>query len=110
NQWMTFRAHYDHFKRTGDGLDEEGLVEIGEQPALRHYDVADRNRDSFTGQVDVTPNERLTISLSAGLGNDDYPDSYFGLQEASFRVYTTSIDWEPAAGYVVGGSYSYEKY
>ncbi len=56
NQWMTFRAHYDHFKRTGDGLDEEGLVEICEQPALRHYDVADRNRDSFTGQVDVTPN------------------------------------------------------
>ena len=52
---MTFRAHYEHADRTGDGLDEEGLVEIGEQPALRHYDVADRTRDKFTGQVDVSP-------------------------------------------------------
>ena len=110
NQWLTFRAHYDHAERTGDGLDEAGLVEIGEQPKLRHYDVADRKRDRFTGQVDITPVELVTVSVSAGLGNDDYPDSYFGLQEASFRVFTTAIDLEPVAGFVVGGSYSYEKY
>jgi len=110
NQWMTFRAQYEHAKRTGDGLDEAGLVEIGEQPTLRHYDVADRNRDKFTGQVDITPTELVTVSVSAGLGNDDYPDSYFGLQEASFRVFTTAIDLEPVAGFVVGGSYSYEKF
>ena len=110
NQWLTFRAHYDHADRTGDGLDEEGLVAIGEQPALRHYDVADRKRDKFTGQVDITPSEQVTLSLSAGLGSDDYPDSYFGLQEASFRVITAAIDVQPAAGFVVGGSYSYEQY
>ncbi len=110
NQWMTFRAHYEHANRTGDGLDEAELVQLGEQPKMRHFDIADRNRDKFTGQVDISPTELVTISVSAGLGNDDYPDSYFGLQEASFRVFTTSIDWEPVAGYVVGGSYSYEKY
>ncbi len=110
NQWMTFRAHYEHANRTGDGLDEAELVQLGEQPKMRHYDIADRNRDKFTGQVDISPTELVTVSVSAGLGNDDYPDSYFGLQEASFRVFTTSIDWEPVAGYVVGGSYSYEKY
>jgi MtrB/PioB family decaheme-associated outer membrane protein len=110
SQWLTFRAHYDHAERTGDGLDEAGLVEIGEQPKLRHYDVADRNRDKFTGQVDITPTELVTVSVSAGLGNDDYPDSYFGLQEASFRVFTTAVDLEPVAGFVVGGSYSFEKY
>jgi len=110
NQWLTFRAHYDHAERTGDGLDEEGLVEIGEQPKLRHFDVADRTRDKFTGQVDITPAELVTLSLSAGVGADDYPDSYFGLQEASFRVFTTAVDLEPVAGFVLGGSYSYERY
>ena len=98
NQWLTFRAHYEHADRTGDGLDEAELVQIGEQPKLRHFDVADRTRDKFTGQVDITPVELVTVSLSAGLGNDDYPDSYFGLQEASFRVFTAAVDCEPVAG------------
>jgi MtrB/PioB family decaheme-associated outer membrane protein len=110
NSWTTFRAHYEHASRTGDGLDEQALVQIGEQPKLRHYDLADRTRDKFTGQVDVTPSEQITMSLSAGLGADDYPDSYFGLQEATFRVITTSVDVEPLEGLVLGGSYSYERY
>jgi hypothetical protein len=110
NQWMTFRALYEHASRTGDGLDEALLVQIGEQPKLRHYDLADRDRDKFTGQVDVTPNERVTLSLSGAFGSDDYPDSYFGLQESSFRVITAAVDVEPAPGYVIGGSYSYERY
>ena len=36
------------------------LTEIGEQPAMRHYDIANRTRNRFTGQVDVTPNEAWT--------------------------------------------------
>ncbi|MBK5299070.1 MAG: MtrB/PioB family outer membrane beta-barrel protein, partial [Vicinamibacteria bacterium] len=110
NQWMTFRAKYEHAERTGDGLDEEGLIEIGEQPKLRHFDIADRTRDKFTGQVDVTPTEQVTLSVSAGLGTDDYPDSYFGLQESSFRVFTTGIDLQPAGGFALGGTYSFERY
>ncbi len=110
NQWTTFRAHYEHASRNGDGLDEDLLIHIGEQPKLRHYDVADRTRDKFTGLVDVTPREEVTFSLSAGFGSDDYPDSYFGLQEASFKVITAAVDVQPAAWFVVGGSYSFEKY
>jgi MtrB/PioB family decaheme-associated outer membrane protein len=110
NQWMTFRANYEHAKRTGDGLDEEGLAHIGEQPRLRHFDVANRTRDKFTGQVDVMPSEAVTLSASAGLGNDDYPDSYFGLQEATFRVIGAAIDAETPGGVTVGGTYSFERY
>lgn len=110
NQWMTFRANYEHAKRTGDGLDEEGLAHIGEQPKLRHFDVANRTRDKFTGQVDVMPSEAVTLSASAGLGNDDYPDSYFGLQEATFRVIGAAIDAETPGGVTVGGTYSFERY
>ena len=110
NQWMTLRAKYEHAERTGEGLDEEGLIEIGEQPKLRHFDIANRTRDKFTGQVDVTPTEQVTLSVSAGLGTDDYPDSYFGLQESSFRVFTTGIDLQPAGGFALGGSYSFERY
>ena len=108
--WLTFRAHYDHSEKTGDGLDEAGLIQIGEQPKLRHYDIADRTRDKFTGQIDVTPVEAITLSLAAGFGDDDYTDSYFGLQQANFRVITASVDGQTAQGIGVGGSYNYERY
>ena len=109
-EWMTFRAHYEYRDRSGSGLDEASLIQIGEQPALRHYDVADRTRNRFVGQVDVVPSEALTLSLSAGLGTDEFADSYFGLQEAAFRNVTFSADYAVPNGLVVGGSYDYERY
>jgi hypothetical protein len=110
NNWVTFRAHYDHSERTGDGLDEAGLVQIGEQPKLRHYDIADRTRDKFTGQIDITPVEAVTISFNGGFGDDDYTDSYFGLQQANFRIMGTAVDAQTAQGVTFGGSYNYERY
>ena len=110
SQWLTFRAHYEIADRTGSGLDEESLVEIGEQPAMRHYDLANRTRNRFTGQVDVTPNELWMFSLSTGIGKDDYDDSYFGLQESTSRTVTLSADYGQPSGWGGGGSYSYERY
>ncbi len=108
--WVSFRAHYEHGARSGSGLDEASLVEIGEQALLRHFDLANRTRDRFTGQVDVTPNDALTVSLSAGLGSDDYGDSYFGLQSADFRNVTAAVDYALEGGWTLGGSYDYERY
>jgi MtrB/PioB family decaheme-associated outer membrane protein len=108
--WATFRAHYELADRTGDGLDEELLTEIGEQPQLRHFDIANRQRHRFTGQVDLSPNDWLTASLSAGLGKDDYDDSYFGLQESTFRLFTAGFDIIHPSGLGFGGSYDYEHY
>ena len=33
------------------------------------------------------------MSLSAGLGEDDYADSYFGLQQADFRIIGAAVDF-----------------
>ena len=44
---VTFRAHYEYGSRTGSGLDEALLVEIGEQPGMRHYDLANRTRNQL---------------------------------------------------------------
>ncbi len=85
-------------------------MQIGEQPALRHYDIANRTRNRFTGQVDVTPNEAWILSASLGTGNDDYDDSYFGLQESSFRVFTLAADFQQPNGLGAGASYDYERY
>ena len=79
---VIFRARYEYGDRSGSGLDEASLIQIGEQPAMRHYDVANRTRNRFVGQVDASPIEALTLSFSGGFGSDDFDDSYFGLQDA----------------------------
>jgi MtrB/PioB family decaheme-associated outer membrane protein len=108
--WMTLRLAYEHAARTGDGLDEASLRVIGEQSLLRHFDVANRTRNRFTTQVDVSPTEKVTLSASAGLGDDDYPDSYFGLRQARFRTFTAGADVVGPLGVTVGGMYTYEHY
>ena len=110
SQWVTFRARYDHSERTGSGFDEDLLLEVGEQPGLRHYDVADRSRNQFTGQVDVVPNELWTFSASAGVGKDEYDDSDFGLQESTFRTLAFGVDYRQPSGFGAGASYNYERY
>ena len=91
--WVNFRARYEYGDRNGSGLDEASLVQIGEQPAMRHYDVANRTRNRFVGQVDLVPTEALTFSVSGGVGRDEFDDSYFGLQDAGFRNVTISADY-----------------
>jgi MtrB/PioB family decaheme-associated outer membrane protein len=109
-QWVTFRAEYELSGRDGSGLDEALLVQIGEQPALRHYDVANRSRNRFTGQVDILPNDLWMFSASLGAGQDDYDDSYFGLQESTFNTFTLSADLQRPDGWRAGASYTYERY
>lgn len=109
-QFFTFRATWELSGRSGSGFNEEILTQIGEQPGLRHYDLADRTRNRFTGQVDVSPNELWTLSASGGFGKDDFDDSQFGLQESTFRTLSFAADYQMESGFGGGASYNYERY
>ena len=110
SQWVIFRARYDQGDRTGSGFNESLLTEIGEQPGLRHYDIADRKRKRFTGIVDVMPTEYLTLSASTGLGREDFENSELGLQETDVRTFTVSADVARDGGWGGGVSYDWERY
>jgi MtrB/PioB family decaheme-associated outer membrane protein len=107
---VNFRARYELGSRSGSGFDETSLTSIGEYPGMRHFDLADRTRSRFLGQVDMSPTEALTFSVGAGFGDDDFDESTFGLQEAAFRNVTFGIDLAAPGGFGVGGSYDYERY
>ena len=70
---------------------------------MRHFDIANRTRNRFTGQMDVTPNEMWTLSASAGVGKDNFDDSYFGLQESSFQTFSLGADFRQPNGFGGGG-------
>ena len=46
--------------------------------------------------MDIVPNDLWIFSVSAGVGKDDYDDSYFGLQESTFRTFSLGGRLPPA--------------
>jgi MtrB/PioB family decaheme-associated outer membrane protein len=110
SSWTTFHALYEYGSRTGSGLNEDLLVEIGEQPLMRHYDLSNRNRNQFKGILDLVPNDVWTFSVSGGVGKDKFPDTYFGLQESTFRTISFAADYRLSNGFGGGASYNYERY
>lgn len=110
NGIVTLRGIYERSKRTGSGFEQDELEELGEQPDLRHYDIADRVRDRVTALAQLTPIPALGFSASIAAGKDDYLHSGFGLRNNKNRAYTVTADFA-ASNQVAGGiAYSYERY
>jgi len=69
-------ARVAHAERDASGYNP---VNPTQNPLLRKYNMADRNRDTANVQAAFNPHERLSLGLSAGLSVDDYSDSALGL-------------------------------
>jgi MtrB/PioB family decaheme-associated outer membrane protein len=109
-QWFSLRTKYEHAQRRGTRLDETLLSSIGEQPKLRQFDVANRDRDRVTLVGSITPTGSLAANLTFAAGKDDYDASLFGLRDNTHRVYGVGADYVANDIVTVGASYSYERY
>ena len=77
-QWFSVRTKYEHAQRRGDGIEEGELLlaAIGEQPGMRHFDIAEpRSRSRDRAWIGHAGREILTATLSFAAGKDDYLDS-----------------------------------
>jgi MtrB/PioB family decaheme-associated outer membrane protein len=106
----TLRASYQYSGRTGSGFDEEVLVEAGQQPEMRHYDVANRNRNVGTVIFTATPKPRVGFTFSLAAGKDNYPDQEFGLLDNKNQTYSVGVDLYPRDQISFGALYAFEKY
>lgn len=61
-----------------------------ENPLLRKYYLADRQRNSAAARAEYTLGERATVALSADWSNDDYSHSVIGLTSA--RTFNIGAD------------------
>ena len=120
--WFSLRTKYEHAQRRGAGIEggELELAAISEQPGMRHFDVAPRDRDRVTIVTSMTPATSFSVNASVAAGKDDYRlelpqtatpvESLFGLRDNTHRVYTVGMDAVPAKAVSLGGSYSFERY
>ncbi|MGB5541133.1 MAG: MtrB/PioB family decaheme-associated outer membrane protein, partial [Gammaproteobacteria bacterium] len=67
----------------------------GDNPALRKYHLADRDRTITGASVTVMPIERVDITASADYIRDDYDNSVIGLTEATRPTWMLDIAWRP---------------
>jgi MtrB/PioB family decaheme-associated outer membrane protein len=116
NRWFAVRTKYEHAQKRADATDEQldeaqrELFLIGEQPTIRHFDIASRNRNRVTILGSVTPMDTVSLNASIAAGKDDYVESLFGLRDNTHRVYSVGTDLAPSDLVTVSASYSYEKY
>jgi MtrB/PioB family decaheme-associated outer membrane protein len=111
NRYVTFRALFENAKREGEGFDPHNILEhVGEQPGMRHYDVADRDRKRFTVLTTLTPVSIFSVTLSAGVGREEYPGTEFGFQEFDSNQYSIGFDLVPNDRIGLNLAYAWEDY
>lgn len=110
SQYVMARIKYEHSNRTGNEFDADMLRELGEQPGIRHYDIAPRDRNRVTGTFTVTPTSIVDVNASLSYGRDKYPETAYGLQDNKNNGYTVGFDIVPNAIVNVGLNVGQEKY
>jgi len=84
--------------------------ELGDQnPLLRKYNLADRDRDSAGVLLNYAPTDKIDIGLSADLVRDDYDDSELGLSDADSGNVNVSVGYYPTANVQFNAFYSYDQ-
>ena len=77
---------------------------------MRHYDLADRNRNRLNVMADIVPSDAWTFSVGTGILSDDFSNSPYGLQESSGRTFSLGADYHHASGLGAGVTYNFERY
>lgn len=110
NQYMMLRGVYENRKREGEHFEAELLAEVGELADMRHYDVANRDRQRFTLIANVMPGGIFGVTASAGVGRDEYPDTGAGLLSFDSDQYSAGVSVTPDDRYNLTASYGWERY
>lgn len=110
SRWVSARLIFERSARNGSHFEQEWLDEVGEQPDMRHFDIADRNRNRVSAVVQLTPVDAVGITASVAAGHDDYAESGFGLRDSKSRAYTFGVDVAPTGAIQGGVTYTRETY
>ena len=89
-----------------DGSDYNSLAT--ENPAMRKYYLADRDRTKIGTTIDYMATDKLFLSARVDYNKDDYTDSVIGLTEAIQPVYTVDFSYQPRHNITTYGYYTYE--
>ena len=86
----------------------DGQLTAGENPALRTYYLADRDRTRLGTTVDYMPTDRLSFAASVDYNKDNYPDTVIGLTRSKTPSYTLDVSYQPRNNVTTHAFYTHE--
>ncbi|MCL4848022.1 MAG: MtrB/PioB family outer membrane beta-barrel protein [Acidobacteria bacterium] len=122
NQYFSARASFDTGKRRGEGFHLQGIdYEVqtaGEQPGLRYYDEADRDRKRGSVVFTVMPTDIVDFYVNVAMGTDKYlaDDSippgreFFGLMDSDVASYNVGVNVIPNDRVAFGASFGRDSF
>jgi MtrB/PioB family decaheme-associated outer membrane protein len=93
-QWLdlvSLSLKLAHGDRKNQGYGSATWVDPAENPYMRKYNLANRQRDTGSLLAEITPIEGWTVGLHLDMSNDDYTDSTVGLTDARSRGYGADL-------------------
>ena len=116
NQYLTVRSLYEHSRRRADRFRADVLEHVGEQPGMRHFDVADLDRDRITLLAHLLATGDMSVNASVAWTKDTFlnpeqpRENSFGLLSYKSQTYSIGADYIPADAVGVGASYNFDRY
>ena len=80
-----------------------------QNPLLRKYTLADRDRDQAGLLLNFAPAQNLNIGFSTDLMEDDYTDSDLGLTDADSHNYNLDVSYLPTQDIRLHAFYSHDR-
>ena len=78
-------------------------------PYLRKFYIANRDRHLLKGSITVIPSDQVTVGVSGSYNSSDYPDSVLGLTHMTYGSVTGDASFTPMDSVVLSGFVTYER-
>jgi hypothetical protein len=96
-------------QRDIDGSYEQiDFLKFSQNPLMRKYNQADRNRDGYKINLTATPNDRVSLGARVESWDDDFNNSLVGLTHADRDAYFFDATWSVKDNISLYGSYGSE--
>ena len=122
--WLTFRANYSYFDRSGSAYEPDpyeftfssslpifvppaGGLSAHTVDALRKYDVASRNQQKLDFMATVTLPEQMTLYASVRADRNNY-DAVLGRRGYDTIGYSLQWEWQPDARTTASAFYGFD--
>lgn len=91
--WLAFDARYGAANRDTDPYVPDPLTDAPQNPSLRKYNLADRERDFWDVEVHLALPANLALSLGGFERRDEYVNSTLGLSRSRDLGGTADLSW-----------------
>ncbi|MEJ2385282.1 MAG: MtrB/PioB family decaheme-associated outer membrane protein [Xanthomonadales bacterium] len=91
--WLDARLRYEDATRTPSGFVDVDYYERPENPLLRKFNLAERDRQRLTAELDLMPLDALAVTISYYTTDDEYAQSVLGLQTSEERSFNLDANY-----------------